>query len=459
MTIRKLFPLLLCISIPFATLSPGQDSDDDEVFVLSPFEVLESRGYRSRTPKPAPAEIQMNDIGASIAGVEGLFDPKLKRASGVGVSFAIGFYDDEESVRRETLLKYLKEVRAEIEKYPYLHFEAGQLLVPEGDRKRSRSSKRSDYTSFAHFTVSFAFGDAVSPFERVLEARGIVGALSIQDDVTKVFFGDASLIENSYQDTLLFGVSDRYQGYLEVDELGAAAPVLTDDLGHQIGSSHPQVAVSLVKKADRVRIEFSLESRNVDESVRAEAIQSSLAKAEAAVRDLSGMRFESGSVLLAKGDGSQSQAIGPEAYYAQALFAVTFELSDPAASLERVREVRQRLFALDWRDVDLKFGVAALVVDKPDRYRGELLRAVLADLKQLDDGLGELFEVVPSFPNARVQLRQVSPLEVELWIPYSYEIVSVREREHQRALFELELEKAKAASVSSRDCCQAANNS
>ncbi len=447
MCVRKLHFALLCALISATPSSYAQDADDEEIFELSPFQVSGDYGYRTRRqPKPAP-EITINDIGATIDGVSGIFDARLAHAFGASVAFAIGFYDDAESVRRDTLNRYINEVRDELSKYSNLRFEPGALLVPEGDRKRGRSGKRSAYTSYAHFDVSFEFGDAASPFEKVLEIREIVGKIGIRNDVTKLFYGGASLIEGMQRDTLLYGIGNRYKGFQQVDELGATVPAVTDELGRQLQMRDPNVAVTLVKRADAVRIEFALEVENASEAARASAIQSALAQAKSAVEAMPDLAFESGSILLSKGNGEQQHALPSSAYYAQALFSVRFELADGARHLEQVREIRQRLFALDWAEAELKFGVAALVVDKPDRYRSEVLQAVFADLKAMDEGMGELFEVVPKVANSRVLVRQASNTEVELWIPYDYQIVSVREREHQRDLFELELEKARAVNA------------
>ncbi len=459
MNYRRLTSLFVCVPILLGSISFAQDSEDDEVFELSPFQISSDHGYRSQSKVRTEPIVTMNDIGATIDGVIGPGDPKLIRASGVRVGFAIGFYDDEESVRRETLNKLMGEVRSLIATHEDLHFEPGKILIPEGDRKRGRTSRRSAYTSYAHFDVSFEFGDGASPFSRVLEIRQIVEGLSIRNDVTKIFFGKANIMDKVEHYSLLNGVGRHYVGYSEIDALGAVVPFVTDDLSRQLPMSTPEVAITLLKRADRVRIEFSLEVEDAIEAKRLQRLQAALEKAQAAVGLESGLAFETSTVNLAKGDGGLKHARNDSCYFAQALFNVTFELANDSVGLEPVRLIREKLYGLDWEGVRLRFGVAALVLENPDRYRGEILQTVFSDLKTLDDGLGEYFEVEPKIENVRVKIRHASPTEVELWIPYSYEIVSVREREHQKALFELELEKARAASLAGNACCEVTDKS
>ncbi|MDQ8198585.1 hypothetical protein QEH56_10520 [Pelagicoccus enzymogenes] len=447
MCVRILPKAVLCALILLSNSVSAQESEDDEVFELSPFQVSSDHGYRARRTTKTVPEVTVNDIGATIDGVNGPFDPSLKRAHGVTVAFAYGFYDDQELVRRETLNRYIDEVRKVLATHESFYFEPKELLVPEGDRKRGRNSRRSAYTSYAHFDVSFEFGDGASPFEKVLEIRKIVSAIGIQNDVTKLFYGGASLVAQKYRDTLLFGVGERYEGISRVDELGSSVPYVTDAIGRQLRMADPSVAVTLVKPADAVRIEFSLEVENLSEVERARSIEEALKTAQGAVESVQGLEFESGTVRLSKGEGVQGPSTRLSSYYAQALFSVRIPIGEGSFDLERVREVRQLLFEQDWAEAELRFGAAALVVNNVDRYRSELLAAVFADLKAMDAGLGDLFEVVPSIENVRIQLRQASPTEVELWIPYSYKVVSVREREHQKDLFELELEKARAATA------------
>lgn len=459
MTPRSFISFLLCIPLLIPALTVAQDSEDDEVFELSPFEISDDRGYRSRSKGRTEPEVTVNDIGATIEGISGPYDSRLIRGRGVRVDFAIGFYDDEESVRRETLNKLVDQVRRELLSREDLNFEPGEILVPEGDRKRGRSNRRSTYTSYAHFDVSFEFGDGASPFERVLEIRQIVGNMSIRNDVTKIFFGGAKVIDEGGRVGLLNGVGYRYQGYHEVDDLGAVVPYVTDDLGRQLSMSTPLVAVTIVKPADRIRIEFSLEVTETSEASRLSRIQGALEKARIAVLAETGLGFEIGSVNLSKGNGSLTHARPQSSYYAEALFSVTVELSSDQAGLEQVGKIREKLYSVEWEGVRLRLGVAALVVENAERYRSAILEAIFADLRVLDEGLGELFEIKPKIENRRVQMRHASRTEVEFWIPYSYEIVSVRDREQKRALFELELEKARSCRQDGVKCCSGTGDS
>ena len=135
MYLKKAFSLLLSLFMLSPSL-PAQDSDEEDVFELSPFSVDARRGggymasstlggsrgnYQSNT-KSQPSVLLM-DNGATINGVTGPFDPQLNQAIGVSIEFAIGFYDDAEKVRRDTLNRYLEAVEANIGSDPALYFE------------------------------------------------------------------------------------------------------------------------------------------------------------------------------------------------------------------------------------------------------------------------------------------------------------------------------------------------
>ena len=61
----------------------------------------------------------------------------------------------------------------------------------------------------------------------------------------------------------------------------------------------------------------------------------------------------------------------------------------------------------------------SLGVDEPERYRGELLKRIAADIRFVQEQLGQGGEVTIMGLERPVRWRRASVREVELFIPYS----------------------------------------
>ena len=471
MYLKKAFSLLLS----FLMLSPGlwaQDSDEEDVFELSPFSVDARRGggYMATTTlagsrvssqssaKPQPTVLLMEN-GATIEGLNGPFDPQLNNAIGVSIEFAIGFYNDAEKVRRDTLNRYLEEVEANIGSDPALHFEPGAMLIPQGDRKKNKDKRRSSYTSHAYFTVSFDFSDGASPFKRVKSIRRTIGELNLGDDdeYTKMFFGAANLITQTPEFGAVAGNPARSLGlrYSRAANLGVGTAPIVNALGRPIRSVAPDVPVSLVKRADQVSVAFGLDCFSEEESSRKAALESRLTRIREAVSADPRLTFQLTSFTFNRGDRNGPHSKARSAYRGSAQFRIAFDIEDSDTNLDRVGEIRSLIDGLDLEsdDVALGFYQAALVVENPEVYRSEIVQAIFADLKGLDEGLGESFTVEPTIAPSRVQVAQRSPTEVEVWIPYTYKVASIRERELEMKILEMKHEEAMVPNCSGKGCC------
>lgn len=68
MTYRRLTSLFICVPIWLGSICFSQDSEDDELFELSPFQVSSDHGYRAQNKVRTGPVITINDIGATIDG-------------------------------------------------------------------------------------------------------------------------------------------------------------------------------------------------------------------------------------------------------------------------------------------------------------------------------------------------------------------------------------------------------
>lgn len=471
MYLKKLFSLLLS-SLMLSPSLPAQDSDEEDVFELSPFQVdaSSSGGYRASSmlsgsrvnsgpsSKPQPSVLIL-DNGATINGVSGPFDPQLNTAIGVSIEFAVGFYNDYEKTRRDTLNRYLDEVEANIGADPALHFEPGAMLIPQGDRKKNKDKRRSSYTSHAYFTVSFDFSDGGSPFKRVKAIRRMIGEMELggDDEYTKMFFGGATLIQETPEFGSISGNPARSIGlrYSRTANLGVGRTQVVDALGRPIHSAVPTVPVSLVKRIDQVSIPFGLDCFSGKGTERKEILEERVDRIREAVSKDPSLDFQLGAFTFNRGNQAERDSKVRSAYRGSVQFRISYQPEDSEATLDRVGEIRNMIDELDLESdsVALGFYQAALVVENPEAYRAEIIQAIFRDLSALDETMGDSFVIEPTIAPSRVQVAQRSPTKIEVWIPYSYEIASIRERELELKKLEMRHEEAMVPECSGKGCC------
>jgi len=71
-------------------------------------------------------------------------------------------------------------------------------------------------------------------------------------------------------------------------------------------------------------------------------------------------------------------------------------------------------------------GDIGLSIKNPERYRYEVVQAIAADVKRLREAFGDTFEIVVKGLDARLQWQRSSVAEVELYLPFTYELFPVK---------------------------------
>jgi hypothetical protein len=71
-------------------------------------------------------------------------------------------------------------------------------------------------------------------------------------------------------------------------------------------------------------------------------------------------------------------------------------------------------------------GDIGLSIKNPEKYRYEVVQAIAADVKKLREAFGDAFEITVKGLDARLQWQRSSVSEVELFLPFKYEIYPVR---------------------------------
>ncbi|ACB73644.1 hypothetical protein [Opitutus terrae] len=71
-------------------------------------------------------------------------------------------------------------------------------------------------------------------------------------------------------------------------------------------------------------------------------------------------------------------------------------------------------------------GDLGLSIRNPERYRYDVIQAIAADVKRLREMFGEGFEIVVKGLDARLKWERSSVSEVELYLPFAYEVFPIR---------------------------------
>ncbi len=246
MKTKTIFLSLPIVWIAFPNPSFAQDIDSEEIFSLSPFALTSGRdaGYASSAKSHGPL-VQELTLSADTV-VDGFLralpggDPQVpvvlvKPADELSVRFAVSFYDDIESVRRERLLDYLEKVEKAVSQIESLRFEAGALLVAEGNRKKSLRKRKSEYASHAHFAVFADLREGESTYEQIRAIRELVGEAVSESEVTKLFDGSANLVlrrPDTFRSELLAAIFADQRVLRE--GLGSEFEILPNGLDHPV---------------------------------------------------------------------------------------------------------------------------------------------------------------------------------------------------------------------------------
>ena len=71
-------------------------------------------------------------------------------------------------------------------------------------------------------------------------------------------------------------------------------------------------------------------------------------------------------------------------------------------------------------------GDIGLSIRNPEKYRYEVVQAIAADVKKLREAFGDSFEIIVKGLDARLQWQRSSVSEVELFLPFKYELFPVK---------------------------------
>jgi hypothetical protein len=71
-------------------------------------------------------------------------------------------------------------------------------------------------------------------------------------------------------------------------------------------------------------------------------------------------------------------------------------------------------------------GDIGLSIKNPEKYRYEVVQAIAADVKRIREAFGDSFEITVKGLDARLEWQRSSVSEVELFLPFKYEIFPVR---------------------------------
>ena len=188
------------------------------------------------------------------------------------------------------------------------------------------------------------------------------------------------------------------------------------------------VAITLVKRADAVAIQFVLSHSGDKQDVRNRELYASVEALEAAVRAVPGMRAELREVRFTGGDRklfSVSRGGSTVSFVSVLLLS---DLPAEARVADRVKQARD-LVAGTRLVGQTKYsdGSVGLYLKNPDQYRRELLQKIFDDVAFLKTGFAGEFEVQPSGLAGKVRMRVASEHELELWIDYGISFRSVRE--------------------------------
>jgi hypothetical protein len=223
----------------------------------------------------------------------------------------------------------------------------------------------------------------------------------------------------------------------EVIELSPFSVTVEEDRGYRANSivagklppaAPPVAAVTLIRRADAVVIQFALSNSADKQETRNKQLSGSIEQIAAAIKAGPGLKLEHREVRFTSGDRRGSFIGKGEVVTSYANIAILAEVTADLRLYERVNQVRELVDQTKLTgDTKILTGPVGLFVRRPNEARRELLAKVFEDLEIVKKGLGPDFEVLPSGLSTAVQMRACSESDVELWLDYSFSIRSVRE--------------------------------
>ena len=456
------------LALPLST--KGQVNDDEEMYILSPFEVSRTGnprdiGIRSSNQQNESYPVY-NDLGGTVNDLDSTCDDQLVEAQGIDISFSVAFYDDLERVRKERLFEILDRIRTAVEADGSLHFEPGSVLIPPGDRKRLKATRKADLTSYAQFFISFDLEPGDSPFKRTMAVRRMIDNLKLDTDTTRVFYGDATpRIESPFEGLANDGTTEPLRsGSIRTSDIGATITHVTDTNHRVIQSSPLPAPVSLIKPADAVSIQFAIDVSGGNDADRQQTIEHYLGQVRDRLTSMADTRLEPGALFVRHGNQEVPFAARSSELGSQAWFRIGFPISDASEVPNRIQTIRSVVASIerDSKRSTIHFGPASLLVDNLNRYRTELISTIRKDVESMQAELANHAIVEPRFitGNSHVMFRLHSTAEIEVWIPFEYRFSSSadiqrEEEKRQSEALRLEREHEVALAQAKRDivCC------
>ncbi len=187
----------------------------------------------------------------------------------------------------------------------------------------------------------------------------------------------------------------------------------------------PNVPITIVKRAESVAVQFVLRNDQDKADVRNAELFDTLTQLETAAK-AAGLVIEQREVRLTGGERKTlSFSRGGTTSFLNIVIIAKLEPDARVADVvKKVRDVvsPKRLVGKT-RVAD---GSVGLVIQNPAQYRRELLSLIFEDIEVVRKGVGKEFEVLMSGLSRPIQLRPVGEGQLELWIDYSFMILSIR---------------------------------
>lgn len=225
-------------------------------------------------------------------------------------------------------------------------------------------------------------------------------------------------------------VTPEYEGGYRTKAAVSAARISNQLVDPNSAMVAAPVAVSLVKHADAVSIQFVLAHTGDKQEVRNRELYASVEALEAAAKTVPGVRLELREVRFTGGDRklfSVSRGGSTTSFVTVLLFA---DLSPGTRVADRVKQARDLVAGTKLvGQTKYSDGAVGLYLKNPDQYRREILQRIFEDVDFLKNGFAGEYEVQPSGLNGKVRMRVASETELELWIDYGIIFKSVRELE------------------------------
>jgi hypothetical protein len=207
-----------------------------------------------------------------------------------------------------------------------------------------------------------------------------------------------------------------------------AARVPTPIIDPRTGSMIPTAAISVLKRADAVAVQFVLSHSGDKQEVRNQDLYNSVTTIEAAMKRVEGTRVEQREVRFTGGDRKIFSVSRGGSTTSFVSLLVLAELPAGQRVADRVKAIRDVLGATKLTgQTKYSDGTVGLYIQNPDQYRREILTKIFEDVDFMKKGFAGDFEILPTGLSSKVRVRVASEAELELWIDYGFSFRSVRE--------------------------------